>query len=155
ETVLLQENVRQLREHAEIRRIEVRRLLQVVRGRGQVAQLFVGESVVVIDLRGLIAHLQQMLRVLQRDVGPIDLQILGGQLGHRKLIGGIGLQFRRQPWNRDTRRLRTGRRQRGRRRRGARCPGLFSAEESGLRVRRRGGNAEDATKYYQYEECES
>ena len=72
-TICADIDIGELREHAKVRRIEVRGLFQVIRRARVVAELLFCKTVIVIDLRGFVAHLQQVLRVLQRDVRAADL----------------------------------------------------------------------------------
>ena len=69
--------VGQGRQHVQVRRIEIGRFLEIVEGPPTVPELLLRESVVVEYLRGLIAQLQQMLGVLDCNIGTVHLKVLG------------------------------------------------------------------------------
>ena len=93
------------REHAQIRWIEIGGFLEVGQSCATVAELLLREGVVVEYLCGFIAQLQQMLGVLNRNIGAVHLKVLGRELRHRKLIGWIRLELGGQARNRDGRRF--------------------------------------------------
>ncbi len=127
----------ELREDAHVRRIQVRRVLEIVQRRLRVSERLLRVPVVVVHLRGFIARLEQTLRELHGEIGPVDLQELRRQSRRRLLVVRIRFQLCFELRDRDAGRFRRcGRQRRGDRRRRRRCGRLAAEESTRLRVRR-------------------